>query len=122
MYSWNSPTSRRTVNDTSFWNILEKHEAQVAAKTALAQIISTNRQQFTNNNSTCNAVRRLTAYQLAGRTTPQREIPKAFALQRRSQSISTQTVPVFQTGSFYGLPRQTVKSHGIMWINPDLSP
>ncbi|GBN54401.1 hypothetical protein AVEN_172555-1 [Araneus ventricosus] len=50
-------------------------EKTVTEKTALVLISNTNR--------------RLTAYQLELRTTFQREIPKPFALQKRSQSINT---------------------------------
>ncbi|GBL90338.1 hypothetical protein AVEN_178792-1 [Araneus ventricosus] len=78
-------------NDALFNEYSRKHEAKVTRKNALEQISSTSRQQITNNNSNNmnKSSHRLTADQLALRAKLQREIPKAFALQRRSQSINT---------------------------------
>ncbi|GBN56260.1 hypothetical protein AVEN_15161-1 [Araneus ventricosus] len=89
VYGENSPTSRINGEWHFIFEYSGKHEAQVTGKTSLAQIINTNRQQFTINNikSTFSTIRRLTGYQFALMATLQREIPKTFALQRRSQSV-----------------------------------
>ncbi|GBL92438.1 hypothetical protein AVEN_174721-1 [Araneus ventricosus] len=86
-----------------------KHETQVTGKTALAQISNTNRQQFTNRNSntTFNTARHITAHYLTKRIKLQREIPKTFALQRRSQSINTLLHSVIRTRSFHSVPDRT---------------
>ncbi|GBM67763.1 hypothetical protein AVEN_264776-1 [Araneus ventricosus] len=53
--------------------------------------------------------------------TPKRDSSKTFALRNRSQSINTH-YSVIQAQSFYTRPRQAVTSHGIIWINLDISP
>ncbi|GBO30441.1 hypothetical protein AVEN_1035-1 [Araneus ventricosus] len=69
-------------------------EAQVAVKTALAQISNTNRQQFTNknNNSTNNSAQRLTDDQLAKRANFQRDSSNSADVQRRLSHLSNSGV------------------------------
>ncbi|GBL92697.1 hypothetical protein AVEN_119093-1 [Araneus ventricosus] len=78
-----------------------KHEAHVTVKTALAQISSTSKQQITNynSNSTNNSSQRLTADQLAKRTSLQRDSSNSPDVQRRLTHCS-----VIRARSYYSLP------------------
>ncbi|GBN58262.1 hypothetical protein AVEN_137151-1 [Araneus ventricosus] len=64
-----------------------KHKVQVTVKTALAQTSSTSRQQITINNS--NSTQRLTADQLAKRTSLQRDSSNSADVQRRLSHLSS---------------------------------
>ncbi|GBM74732.1 hypothetical protein AVEN_50313-1 [Araneus ventricosus] len=106
VYGENSPASRITEKNALFTNTLKNTNTGHRKNTELAQISDKNRQHFTNknSNSTFNTARRLTAYKLEQQIKLQREIPKTFALQRRSQSINTHYSSVIQGRSFYSLP------------------
>ncbi|GBN21551.1 hypothetical protein AVEN_98971-1 [Araneus ventricosus] len=116
VYGGNSPTSsyRRI---TLYSRIFRK------ARSAGNSENSTYSQQFTNknSNSTLNASRPLTADKLAQRIKLQREIPKTFSLQRRSQSINTHYT-VIRARSIYSLPTGRDVTWNHLDINPDLGP
>ncbi|GBO29837.1 hypothetical protein AVEN_147658-1 [Araneus ventricosus] len=88
-------------NDALISNIPENTKRRQQENTALAQINNTSRQQITNNNSnsTNNFPQRLTADQLAKRTSLQRDSSNSEDVQRRLIHLTNSRVFIpFLTG------------------------